>query len=194
MPWWFYALVVAVPIGFVLSVWLEYKGDENKHATELATRLNLWANNGTPRTFTLVLGDDAYADLATACDEALGFWNKAVPGLWAAAAETTQGKQGPIIAVMPVEKSPHIPPSTVGHARITTSREGVIISAGIYINMDLAKHLSPLQLRRTVAHEMGHVMGLEHDEVSGSVMNKTALKGKFKVSPLDQTILEAAYR
>jgi predicted Zn-dependent protease len=71
--------------------------------------------------------------------------------------------------------------------------EGEIESASLYVDRRKIVGLDDYRMKRAAAHELGHVLGLDHDESSWSVMFGKVRGTPFELSKKDRKLLRSAY-
>ncbi len=151
-----------------------------------------WANGSKP--FMLIIaGDITTAELVRACERAMQFWGEHVPGMW-----LNYGNAGLGATVSLMSCDTLHPPlrdrcGGFGHTQFTI-QENHILSAAIYVDATLIGKMTELQLWRAIAHELGHVVGLAHDDLRRSVMYHKALDQQPTVTAQDRNLLQGIYR
>lgn len=154
--------------------------------------LPVWKSGSVP--FTLIL-DAALQGirLRRACTEAVAFWQRQVPGLWANFGDVGSGATVPI---MPARKMANwdkvVSHGAVGYTRLTV-HDGHTWSAAVYLDAYRLDDLTDLQLMRAIAHELGHVFGLAHDGNRLSVMYPATLNEPPTVTAKDRALLLGLY-
>jgi len=88
-----------------------------------------------------------------------------------------------LVAVRPREADPTVQ----GLTRLRVAADGAILSSPIYVFSDVQPELRT----RVLAHELGHVLGLAHDEDPTSVMYAQAIPGPFVLAEEDRAHLRA---
>jgi len=81
--------------------------------------------------------------------------------------------------------------STVAYAHLTISNSGELKDAVVY--MSNWENLPSLSLARALQHELGHCLGLGHDESGLSVMYGSVSRSIYCVSPADKAFLLEVY-
>jgi hypothetical protein len=76
--------------------------------------------------------------------------------------------------------------------RLFLSKEGAISSSAIYL-CDKWHDSSRVRLLRAFGHELGHVLGLAHDDYESSIMFPVVVARQFRVSERDKTFLQVIY-
>lgn len=82
---------------------------------------------------------------------------------------------------------------SIAYASLLMSDDGTIAQAIIYVNEELIQELGADCLFRAMAHEMGHLVGLDHDNDPKSVMYHTRQEGAFCLLEQDRERLINAY-
>lgn len=160
--------------------------------------LQLWRADAAP--FTLVVGREFFehtslteARLRQALSTAIDFWNEVLPlfvriGEWS----TT----GEVVPVLPswklVSWDDRVSDRAVGYTRLAL-KGGRIWSAAVYCKENILVELTDTELWRVLAHELGHVLGLAHDEDSQSIMSTPALDAVPVLSDKDRALLLETY-
>lgn len=122
-----------------------------------------------------------------ATTEAVRLWQSAVgPGI----VELYQ--EGSSVNVVPVWEEPGDRPEVLAFAHVKHS-DGVIHGAFIGIDLDKARLESSDRLRRAIAHEIGHCLGLAHDEIPGSIMYPKIVEAAPYVTRSDVDYLRETY-
>jgi len=75
---------------------------------------------------------------------------------------------------------------------LTEDRQG-IKSASVKVDTDKIVNMLPVAITLVMAHEFGHVLGLEHDDEYGSIMYSKAGERGAYVTPLDKRIILSEY-
>jgi len=78
--------------------------------------------------------------------------------------------------------------------RHTTNDAGEILSAAVYVDLDLSAKVNRTELRRGLAHELGHLLGLAHDDVTDSVMYSKATGSEPILTEADRALLITMYK
>lgn len=182
------ALVLAAIVAVIL--WAKDKGDRGALAA-----LKKWDPTWPPITITLHedLAGAQWKNFVVALHAAVLFWNGETElPLFAPLEDLGTGR-----GVVPVIPKAAIVGDTKGEGlastKLTFNAEGVIESAVIYVDRRKISKLTPDQLERVAAHELGHVLGLDHDESSWSVMHPRATSAPLELSKKDRRLLRAAY-
>lgn len=169
MPWWGWFVVAHVGVMATTTIlWARFL--QTKSSSVVLPGLVLWRDGSSPFTFIV---DESFITprVAAALSEAIAFWNQSIPGLFVPLGEVGEGV---IVPVSPCWKLARWEASgsccTFGYTRLTT-RDAKIWSAAIYIDQSDIDELTNLELWRAMAHELGHVLGLAHDESKLSVMH-----------------------
>lgn len=178
--------LLTVVVGAVASI---YSEDSDRGVVE---GVRPWRSDRAP--FMLIV-DEEFLDsrVEDACVAALSFWEDHVPGLWVSGVLNMVS----MVPVIPSDRYERIANDSVSdfvvaHTSIRVS-EGLVTSAAIYVDADKADALSDLELWRAIAHEMGHAVGLDHDETRLSVMYRKTLNEIPTVTAADKALLKAIY-
>lgn len=120
------------------------------------------------------------------------FWNSACSRLFSSPGELlADGHTIPVMQAPSWELDRH--PDAVAYTHLSLDSDGALTGAAVYI-MPRWKD-RPEVLHRALAHELGHCLGLEHDEENGgSVMYHKAIDAPFEVTVKDKTFLNSVYR
>ncbi len=78
-------------------------------------------------------------------------------------------------------------------ARVTADKTGAIMSATVYVDGDKFYNSDKRIRRRAAAHELGHVLGLAHDQSSWSVMHGRVHSGPIELKGNDKDYIEETY-
>ena len=161
----------------------------NKEATGMG-QVSRWRKSWVP--ITVIVSEDFLpeetAKLLDAVKRAIRFWNGET-GVMLFADPTDVGRG----AVIPVMR--HDPLTmdndAVAYAAIGVGIDGSLKNAAIYMNN--WENLSAPVIIRAVKHELGHCLGLEHDDIEFSVMYGKASSRIYCVSPADKEFLRNVY-
>jgi len=186
MIWVFIIATVAAVAGIAYGVLRKKKPEAT--GMDIITR---WDKDWVPISMIISsdFSEEEFAKLDAAIKAAASFWNResGVPGLFA---ELSRGALVPIMRHDPLtmdEPSEH----ACAYASITVDQTGSLRRAVIYM-VDW-EHLDSLSLARVLKHELGHCLGLAHDEIEYSVMYGKAIKRLYCVSPADKAFLQEVY-
>jgi predicted Zn-dependent protease len=148
-----------------------------------------WRKEWVP--ITLVIDSDflpeEFAKLSDAVKKASHFWNAQTD----LTLFTDIGK-GAVVPVMrhdPLTMKDH--GDSVAYVALRVAEDGSLKSAAVY--MAQWENLPLLILARAMKHELGHCLGLAHDENEFSVMYEKISDRTYCVSPLDKEFLREVY-
>ena len=126
--------------------------------------------------------------------EAAEFWNTAIGTTWFVAPDVV-GEGGSLIAIDPYnDDTNHGRAFAYTHLALTENKKGI---AGASIRINTKRYdlhdLSITVLCNAIAHELGHTLGLAHDDISDSIMYGKARADGAMVMESDITFLREAY-
>jgi predicted Zn-dependent protease len=180
-------LVGGVVLGLLAARLARYVGDRS-----VLPNLEPWKPGSLPAT---VLIDDAFGQatlgrLEEAIRWAIQLWGDQVgPFLFVELGEVSRGAT---IPVMPAVDRFNTQEWTIAYTEIRHAGEEMV-SAAIYINRTVIDDIDQPALRRAMAHELGHCLGLAHDDFPESIMYRRAASGGFAVTNADRELLCELY-
>ena len=163
MTWAFIAACVLATGGVLYGILVDHKKREKLGMSQI-TR---WSKKWVP--LTLVISEDftieQSAKILSSVQAAIEFWNRET-GLTLFSPPGEVGT-GAVVPVMPQPLMDESHEDAVAYAALTI-RDSELHSATIYtVNWE---NLPSLNLDRALEHELGHCLGLAHDEIEFSVM------------------------
>lgn len=165
---------------------------KKKEATGMPS-IRRWDKKWIP--ITLILGEEDFLPdevprLMSAIKAGAKFWNTQT-GLKLFAPQGDIGTGG----VIPVKRRDPLTmeseDNAVAIASLTINQKGELKNAVVYMNN--WENLPSLTLDRAMKHELGHCLGLDHDESDLSVMYGAVSRSVYCVSPADKAFLEEVY-
>jgi hypothetical protein len=193
MTWLFIALCIAAGSGVTYGV--VKRGDRNL--------LRGYHDIAPVRAPVLLIVDETLSlQVQTAVAQAAAFWNSTtrLPCLFTHDVMDIEGG-GSIVPVMPYtgHESRRRRNKVLAYADLALkTQEGSLLGASIKINTALidATVFELSTLTYAIAHEMGHVLGLAHDDAVGSVMWPTTreLIGPPTISRSDREIAHGHFK
>ena len=142
----------------------------------------------------MVLYDEELpVELLTATEEAVDFWN------WSVSRELFSmelSNDGSTMVVMPFSghETSRRKKSAIAYVDLTLTDDCTTIkSASVKVDYGKIAGMTPSMLMLVMAHEFGHVLGLEHDDERGSIMYSKALARGAFVTPLDKRLILGEY-
>lgn len=163
----------------------------DKHG--LFENIKLWNKNQNIVPFMIIIDEDlSNKSIIKACNTAIEFWNKNLG--FEILKRINEIGHGETIPLMPMNSLCNLKQenNSLGYTRLML-RDGFIWSASIYLNKTKFDKLSNIQLWRVIAHEIGHVIGLEHDSVKNSIMYPSVINSIPVVTGYDSELLIKAY-
>ena len=119
--------------------------------------------------------------------EAIDFWNKGMDmRLFANVSDIDRG------AIIPVIYAALN--NAFARTVIKLSDTGRPKAARIELDEDKIKHASDSELTRALAHELGHLLGLDHDNEQKSVMYGKLSNWSYKITDADKKLLKDIYK
>lgn len=200
MPWWGWLIVGLSVATLTLIVVMNVIRDRKKRPLVdhgMLPGLLMWPEGSVP--FMVLLDTDIVPTerLNDALDWALTFWRDQVsPELFAAPGEVPEG--GKTIPIMDSEKWSDWPTQErctkrFGYTNLIQLKDE-LWSAAVYIDTTMIQEMADRDLRRGIAHELGHVLGLAHDDMEESIMYHSVSTGATPiVTEGDITMLRALY-
>ncbi len=165
----------------------------------------VWSKDNLP--ITLIIDDNlikTLPEIVAVTENAISFWNDSIDlDLFVPLGDLVE--DGTTIPVMSfaddatqTADSKH-GDSALAITRITASATGDILSAAVYVNVEyiekLKEHsnLDSDDIVWGMAHELGHCLGLDHDDFTSSVMYKRITKRDPEVTDKDKNLLLKFY-
>lgn len=183
-------------LGIAIASWIK----KNKHPKDAGTfeDLQAWDKSAFPFTVVLYTEPPAPEYLGHAVSAAVSFWRDVHPGLFAPYGELVEG--GKVITIMPLSSlegdKAELCSNRFGYTRLTL-KDGALWGASVYIDTKRMEFTPWRVLFRAIAHELGHCLGLAHDEDGGdedSVMEPVAAADSHPVVTVgDRATLLALY-
>lgn len=184
-------IVFALATGGVLYGVLTHK-KRFEHEDELGLKeVRRFDRSWVPLTIVVDPELNKHMDtISDAACEAAEFWNVRT-GLRLFFPPGEVVREGGVIPLLsaPIDGSDH--EDVIAYTRLQLTKNGAIRSAAIYVVPGWI--LTKAILKRALAHEFGHCLGLAHDGVRGSVMHGTALEGAYLVTEKDAEFLRQTY-
>jgi len=120
--------------------------------------------------------------------QAIAFWNYGLGfDVFMRLGDIGEGAAVPIIGLEKTSQA-------LASARLTVGRDGAIKDAFVEIDEGKLYSLKDTEMVRVLCHELGHVLGLDHDESSSSVMYGRASIAGYRITDKDKELLTTAYR
>jgi len=180
--------------GLAIAAWIRDNKPGKDHGR--LPGLMMWPPGSVP--FLVMLDTDISPNgLNEALAWAVNFWRLgAHTSLFAAPGEVPEG--GKTVPIMSSDKWPDWPTTECCSKRFgytnLIQRQGELWSAAVYIDVAMAHTMNERDLRRGLAHELGHVLGLAHDEIEESIMFRSVpVDADPIVTESDKTMLQAMY-
>jgi len=156
-------------------------------------QITKWRKDWVPITVLVDFDNflpEEVAKLKDAVRAAAHFWNEQVGvKLFASSMEIGTGATVPVM-----RHDPHTMEErkeAAAYAALHLNKKGELVRATVY--MADWENLPSLILARTMKHELGHCLGLAHDEAELSVMYGKTSDRIYCVSPLDKEFLREVY-
>ncbi len=117
-----------------------------------------------------------------------------MPGLFAPRGRVGEGDVVPVMAAGERAGDAGVDFEGLMATRTTRMADGRLLGTAVRVDMRKAAAVASNVLRRAAAHELGHVLGLAHDEaLRRSVMHPVAIDGEYRATAGDTELLRAAY-
>ena len=154
-----------------------------------------WRKESLPLSIEMYKDISSCESIVHAIEDAVSFWNDSL-GLTVFTRDSSS--KGSTVSILPYptfisfgmkEHHPYI------CSRIESDK-GTITSALIYLDREYAEDASERDsdtLSRSIAHELGHVLGLEDDWFAHSVMYCNHFPQVAEITPKDKAILHTFY-
>lgn len=160
------------------------------------TQIKKWKKGWVP--ITLVVDEDDFppeevARLLGAVRKAARFWNEQTGvTLFCPPEEVGTGAVVPVMRHNPLTMDEKEREDAVAYASLTVNRmTGSLSRAVVY--MREWENLHSTTLARAMKHELGHCLGLAHDDIEFSVMYGKVSQRVYCVSPADKAFLQEVY-
>jgi hypothetical protein len=189
-------MIWIVVIGSILAIGaIVYGVVRARRASEALgmAQIRKWKKGWVPITLLIDSGDfhqDEVPKLIDAVKSAARFWNEQTGiKLFASPAEVGTGATIPVMRHDPLTMDPH--ENAVAYASLAVNLNGTLTRAAVYmVNWE---NLPSIELARAMKHELGHCLGLAHDENDLSVMYGQNSRSIYCVSPADKAFLREVY-
>ena len=188
MIWAFIVFSILAVGGIAYGVLVDRKRREKLGMAQISK----WKKGWVP--ITLLLNDDFLPDeipkLQDAVKSAARFWNQQTGvKLFAGPGEVGAGVVIPVMRYNPLTMDDH--ESAVAYVELAIGIRGALVNATVYmVNWE---NLPSTVLARAMKHELGHCLGLAHDEIEFSVMYGKTSSHVYCVSPADKAFLQEVY-
>ncbi len=156
-------------------------------------QITKWKKNWVP--ITVIVNEDDFlpeevARVLDATSKAARFWNEQT-GVTLFVPPDGVGA-GVVVPVMRHDPLTMEESNAVAYASLTVNRiSGSLIGAAVYLSE--WENLPSMVLARAMKHELGHCLGLAHDDIEFSVMYGKISQRVYCVSPADKAFLQEVY-
>lgn len=197
MPWYGWIILGLTVVGMV-AIGIAATLRRRKDDKGFLEGLRAWDPEALPFIVMLDVDIPPARSLELAIEEAVKFWRSQVPEVELFKKYNDLDGGGKMISIMPLSKlaepeGKECCSDRFGYANLML-KDGRLWSAGVYIDTDRMRELSHEALTRAIAHELGHCLGLAHDNIPHSVMwPKVPSNEAPIVTENDRTALIALY-
>lgn len=146
-----------------------------------------WPKSALP---IFIVSDPSAAEWKTEIEAGIALWSDVSLGLLLCGGEMPASEAtGPIVSISVVTSPANASSELHGVTRYEYTSTGEILSAKV----ELPAETPPYLRARVVAHELGHVLSLGHEDSESSVMYRYAIRGPYSVSSADRSTLKQIY-
>lgn len=183
-----FIISLGIVVLFVVTIaFLAAEPKKDRGALQQVTTFN---REWTP--ITLVIDEEGLAStlprLRFGINQAISFWNDGLG--FTVFMKLGDISEGAVVPVIGLEKTGQ----ALASARLTVGKDGAIKAAFVEIDEGKLYSLKDTEMVRVLCHELGHVLGLDHDESPSSVMYGRASIASYRITDKDKELLTTAYR
>lgn len=176
-------IITAVVASIVMIVLIIYSLIQMKEKSLSSPKS--WSRFKLPLTLKLHEDFVILPELVEAIENAINFWNETVSILLFVPLDSTA--PGETVVLEPATSANYI------STNLSWDNDGLIQRASVFIPMDLAAEMDQTSLDRAIARELGHVLGLEDDNFTNSVMFNKVLAREPQLTEKDKVLLHLFY-